>query len=79
MIALDASAAIEWLLRGDLAGVIDDRLAAGGSLHAPHLLSIEVAQAVRRLAANRTIDDARGVEALQALADLDGASVVSPI
>lgn len=40
------------------------------TLHAPHLLDIEVAQVVRRYAANGEIDAERGRSALEDLADL---------
>jgi predicted nucleic acid-binding protein len=41
------------------------------SLHAPHLLSIEVAHALRRLASTKAISAAEAAAALQDLADLD--------
>lgn len=39
------------------------------TLHAPHLLDVEVAQVIRRHAANREIDAERGRMALADLAD----------
>lgn len=49
MIVLDASAAIEVLLRAPAAGALEARLfAPGEALHAPHLIDLEVAQVLRR-------------------------------
>ena len=41
------------------------------SLHAPHLLSVEVAQVVRRFVAAGDVKPQRGADALSDLADLD--------
>ena len=49
MIVLDASAAIEWLLQSPTGLKIDQRISSPAeSLHAPHLLDVEVAQVLRR-------------------------------
>jgi predicted nucleic acid-binding protein len=40
------------------------------SLHAPHLLDIDVAQVIRRYVANREIDGMRGLMVLNDLADI---------
>jgi predicted nucleic acid-binding protein len=71
VIVLDASAAIEWLLQS-LAGIkIDKRIfAVSESLHAPHLLDIEVAQVLRRYVREKMITTQRGQEALEDLAGL---------
>lgn len=71
MIVLDASAAIEWLLQS-LTGVkIDQRISLPSeSLHAPHLLDVEVAQVLRRYVRDKTITALRGQEALEDLADI---------
>ena len=71
MIVLDASAAIEWLLQS-LAGLkIDKRLFSHPeSLHAPHLLDVEVAQVLRRCVRDKAITAQRGQEALEDLCDL---------
>ncbi|HEU4630016.1 MAG TPA: type II toxin-antitoxin system VapC family toxin [Gemmatimonadaceae bacterium] len=71
MIVLDASAALELLLRGPAAAAIAARVfRPRESLHAPQLLDLEVAQVVRRywLAGDLSAD--RGREALTDLADL---------
>ena len=71
MIVVDASALIEALLRMPAASAVEARLfAADQTLHAPHLLDLEVAQVVRRYAASGAIDDVRGRIALADLADL---------
>jgi len=50
---------------------VADRLsAAGETLHAPHLLDLEVAQVLRRYAASGEIDPQRGAQVLEDLADL---------
>jgi predicted nucleic acid-binding protein len=71
VIVVDASALLEALLRTSSRPAVEDRLfAQGETLHAPHLLDVEVAQVIRRYAANGDIDDARGRLALADLADL---------
>jgi predicted nucleic acid-binding protein len=71
VIVVDASALLEALLRTPAANVVEERLfAPRQTLHAPHLLDVEVAQVIRRYAANGEIDDARGRLALADLADL---------
>lgn len=70
MIVVDASALLEVLLRTPATDAVEDRLfAPGETLHAPHLLDVEVAQVVRRYAANGEIDGERGRAALDDLAD----------
>ena len=72
VIVLDASAAVEWLLRLSLAGSVDEWIGqADQSLHAPHLLDIEVGQVVRRFASRGVITAERGAQALVDLSDLD--------
>ena len=71
MIVVDASAVLEALLRTPAARAVEKRLfEASQTLHAPHLLDVEVAQVVRRYAANGEIDAERGRMALDDLADL---------
>ena len=71
MIVLDASAAIEWLLRSPVGVKIDKRIfARSESLHAPHLLDIEVAQVLRRYVREKMITSQRAQEALEDLAGL---------
>ncbi len=71
MIVLDASAAIEWLLQSPAGVRIDKRIfSVSQSLHAPHLLDVEVAQVLRRYVREKTISEQRGEEALEDLGDL---------
>ena len=71
MIVIDASALLEALLRTPDARAVDRWLfEPGQTLHAPHLIDVEVAQAIRRLTLSREVDDERGREALDNLADL---------
>jgi predicted nucleic acid-binding protein len=70
VIVVDASALLEALLRTPAAAAGDrHRFEPGQSLHAPHLLDVEVAQVVRRYAANGAIEPERGRTALIDLAD----------
>jgi predicted nucleic acid-binding protein len=70
MIVVDASAALEALLRTPAARAVEKRLFDPlETLHAPYLLDVEVAQVVRRYAANGDIDDERGRAALADLMD----------
>ena len=72
MIVLDASAVIELLLNTEGGSRVRDRIAdPSESLHAPHLLSVEVAQVLRRYVASRSIGVEMARAALEDLADLD--------
>jgi predicted nucleic acid-binding protein len=71
VIVLDASAAIEWLFQSPIGRKIDRRMfAPSESLHAPHLIDVEVAQVLRRYVRDKTITAQRGQEALEDLRDL---------
>lgn len=71
MMVVDASVLLEVLLRTPAAEEVEVRLfGPGQTLHAPHLLDIEVAQVVRRYAMNGDIDGERGRVVLADLADL---------
>ena len=66
MIVLDASAALYLLLRTPLARIVEDRLlAAGETLHVPHLIDLEIAQALRRYVQSGAMTAARGADALE--------------
>lgn len=70
MIVVDASALLDALLRTPAARAVEKRLfEPSQTLHAPHLLDVEVAQVIRRYAANREIDAECGHTALADLAD----------
>jgi predicted nucleic acid-binding protein len=71
VIVVDASALLEVLLRTTNATAVEERLLVQWqTLHAPHLIDVEVAQVVRRYAASGEIDHERGKAALADLADL---------
>ena len=74
MIVLDASAAVDWLLQTSAGQSIEKRIySRNETLHAPHLLDLEVTQVLRRLAlqgavsahrANGAVRDLPAVEAM---------------
>jgi predicted nucleic acid-binding protein len=68
MIVVDASALLEVLLRTEAAPAVEARLFSGDTLHAPHLLDLEVAQVLRRYERAGELSDARAREALTDLA-----------
>jgi predicted nucleic acid-binding protein len=68
VIVLDASAAVDWLLQTNAGLLIEKRIySRNETLHAPHLLDLEVAQVLRRLVREGTISTRRGDEALRDL------------
>jgi predicted nucleic acid-binding protein len=71
VIVLDASAAIEWLMKSPAGTKVDRRLFSSPppSLHVPHLLDVEVAQVLRRYVREKSMTASRGEEALQDLLD----------
>jgi predicted nucleic acid-binding protein len=71
VIVVDASAVVDWVLQTSVGQRIEKRIyARGESLHAPHLIDLEVAQVLRRIERERTISVRRTAEAMQDLADL---------
>jgi predicted nucleic acid-binding protein len=71
MIVLDASAAIDWLLQTAAGKQIEERIyARGESLHAPHLLDVEVAQVLGHLVREGKIFPERADQAIHDLIDL---------
>ena len=69
MIVVDASALLEVLLRTPTAQAIERRLfGLRETLHAPHLLDVEVAQVIRRYVRMREMEAERGAAALADLA-----------
>ena len=71
MIVLDASAVIDWLLQNDVGLKIEKRVfERNESLHAPHLLDIEVTQVMRRMVRARAISVARADQLLEDLLSL---------
>jgi predicted nucleic acid-binding protein len=71
MIVLDASAAVDWLLQTSAGQSIEKRIySRNETLHAPHLLDLEVTQVLRRLALQGVIPVLRADEAVRDLLDL---------
>lgn len=71
MIVVDASAALEVLLSTAAATRVGERLfAAGETLHAPHLIDLEVAQVLRRYAVAGELGHDRAQQALDDFLDL---------
>lgn len=69
---LDASAILELLLGSFPGRKLAQRLRSPEiQLHAPHLVDVEVAQAIRRYVLSGQLSEERGRVALQGLADLD--------
>lgn len=65
MIVVDASAIVEVLLNRASAPRVRERLAAAGeTLHAPHLLDLEVTQALRRYSLWGEVSADRALDAL---------------
>lgn len=70
MIVVDASAVIEVLLNTSSGARVAVRLfGERETLHAPHLLDVEVAQVMRRYARTGQMNTVRGFQALQDLDD----------
>ena len=71
MIVLDASAAVDWLLQTPAGQRIERRIySRNETLHAPHLLDLEVTQVLRRLALQGVVSARRADEAMSDLLDL---------
>jgi predicted nucleic acid-binding protein len=65
VIVLDASAVLEMLLRRPLADWVEELVLSGGkSLHSPHLIDLEIAQALRRYTLSRELTPKRAEEAI---------------
>ncbi len=71
MIVVDASAVLEVLMRTPAGERLSKRLhESAETLHAPHLLDLEIAQVVRRYCVAGKVTPARGRQAITALLDL---------
>lgn len=68
---IDASAAIELLLRKPSAKRLHERIESGASVHAPHLIDVEVAHVLRRLVLRGEIGSGRAESALIIWRQLD--------
>ena len=70
MIVVDASVVIEVLLNTPTGTQIAERLFnPDETLHAPHLLDVEIAQVLRRYTRTGELDPDRGIQALKDLVD----------
>jgi len=68
VIVLDASALVEWLLQTAEGLLVEQRVYRRGEhLHGPHLLDLEVAQALRRFVQEAKINSERAGQALEDL------------
>jgi predicted nucleic acid-binding protein len=71
VIVLDASAALDWLLQTSAGQRIEKRIYSHHeSLHAPHLLDLEVAQVLRRLVREDAVSAHRADQAIEDFLDL---------
>ena len=71
MIVVDASAVLEVVLNTSGGPAIAARFfGAGETLHAPHLVDLEVVQVLRRYARSGELNVERGAQALEDLVDL---------
>lgn len=71
MIVVDASVVLEVLLvTADAPGIEARIFAPDETLHAPHLIDVEVAQVLRRYARSGDLTPERGAQALTDLADV---------
>jgi len=71
LIVLDGSAAVDYLLERAHGEWVDAQIAADPDVHTPHLLDVEVANAIRNLLSRGEIHAERARGALQDLALLD--------
>lgn len=71
MIVLDASVVVEWLVGGERSRAVEPWLEAhDAEMHAPGLVDIEVAQAIRRGVLVGAVGHSRGTAASEILAEL---------
>ena len=71
MIVLDSSAAVDYLVALDPGAWVEEQLLAADEVHAPHLIDVEVPNALRRRVHARLLTVSRAEQALTDLADLD--------
>lgn len=70
MLVIDTSAAIASVAADPRNDPLVERLSADGDLHAPHLIDVEVTNALRQLVQRGDLDAARADEARAAFAEL---------
>jgi predicted nucleic acid-binding protein len=70
VIVLDASAGLDWILRTPVGLQLEQRIFTGDeSVHAPHLLDLELSQVLRRLVREGKLSADRAEAALENLMD----------
>jgi predicted nucleic acid-binding protein len=69
VIVIDASAALDWLLKTPVGLRIEERIYAEPTVHAPHLLDTEVAQVLRRFVREGSVSAPRAEIAIATLMD----------
>jgi predicted nucleic acid-binding protein len=70
VIVVDASVILEILLRTKSAPAIEKKIfSKGQTLHAPHLIDVEIAQVIRRYASAGELTPERGSQAIEDLID----------
>ena len=70
MIVVDSSVILEVLLRTKSAQAIEKKIfSKGQTLHAPHLIDLEIAQVIRRYTSASEITPERGSQAIEDLID----------
>jgi predicted nucleic acid-binding protein len=71
VIVVDSSVILEVLLRTKSAQTIEKKIfSRGQTLHAPHLIDLEIAQVIRRYASAGEITSERGTQAIEDFTDL---------
>lgn len=70
MIVLDSSAAVDYVAGRDFGRWVEQRLLDDPDLHAPHLLDVEVANALRWLVAGRKVSAGAARRALDDILEL---------
>jgi predicted nucleic acid-binding protein len=70
VIVLDASVVLEFLLGTTAGARVARQITGGASLHAPHLLDLEVTQVLRRYVRTRDVTPGRATDALDDLLEL---------
>jgi predicted nucleic acid-binding protein len=71
LIVLDSSAAVDYLARRAPGDWVAEQIFAEPTLHAPHVLDVEVVSALRRLVRTASIAEATAAAALARLLQLD--------
>lgn len=70
MIVVDSSIIVEVLLRTKSAHLIEKKIfSKGQTLHAPHLIDVEIAQVIRRYTSSHELTPERGFQAIEDLID----------